>query len=567
MATIQMSVNPEDLSRIPHGDERVSAAEMLVIFGASGDLTKRKLMPALFHLEQGGLLPDRLAIVGVARQPLEDDFAAKMRAAIVSFGGVDAGDPMLDHFMGHLHYFELKFDVPEDYAGLKIELARIAQQRGIGGDRLFYLATAPEFFAGIIENLGAQGMAQPEQGKVAVVIEKPFGHDLNSARALNQQVNAVFNESQVFRIDHYLGKETVQNILVFRFANGIFEPIWNRNYIDHVQITVAETLGVEGRGPFYERAGALRDVVQNHMMELLSLVALEPPSSFEADSVRREKLKVWRAIPSIPVLNAVRGQYGPGQLDGQHVVGYREEARVNPESGVETYAALRLEIENWRWAGVPFYLRAGKRLKKRATEINIQFKQPPLLIFNRLAAAAPCQQIQPNLLTLRIQPDEGIALRFGAKVPTTPEMAVCPVNMDFDYASAFGESSANGYERLLLDAMLGDQTLFAHRDGTEITWALYDADSGGLGSQKAGSLSQLLRRIVGPGVRRSLVGARKTRLAEQPGAEGVSERGESVGHRNYTPTGNGLGLDSTGSAPVRQRSKRPCNRLIRPVYQ
>jgi glucose-6-phosphate 1-dehydrogenase len=290
---------------------------------------------------------------------------------------------------------------------------------------------------------------------------------------LNQQVNAVFDESQVFRIDHYLGKETVQNILVFRFANGMFEPVWNRNYIDHVQITASETLGVEGRGPFYEKAGALRDVVQNHVMELLSFVAMEPPSSFDAEAVRREKVKVWRAIPPIPILNTVRGQYGPGLIDGQHVAGYRDEERVSPESSTETYAALRLEIENWRWAGVPFFLRAGKRMKKRATEISIQFKQPPLLIFNRMAAAGPCPEIQPNLLTIRIQPDEGIALRFGAKVPTTPNMDVCPVIMDFDYAAAFGKSSANGYERLLLDAMLGDQTLFSHRDGVEITWALY----------------------------------------------------------------------------------------------
>jgi len=283
----------------------------------------------------------------------------------------------------------------------------------------------------------------------------------------------VFHENQVFRIDHYLGKETVQNILVFRFANGIFEPVWNRNYIDHVQITAAETLGVEGRGPFYEKAGALRDVVQNHVMELLSFVAMEPPSSFDAEAVRREKVKAWRAIPNIPILNAVRGQYGPGVVDAKKVVGYRDEERVNPESGTETYAAVKLGIENWRWAGVPFYLRAGKRLKKRATEISIQFKQPPLLIFNRMQGGGPCQEIQPNLLTIRIQPNEGIALRFGAKVPTTPEMAVCPVNMDFDYAAAFGTSTANGYERLLLDAMLGDQTLFAHRDGVEVTWALY----------------------------------------------------------------------------------------------
>jgi glucose-6-phosphate 1-dehydrogenase len=468
-----MSVRPEDLSQVPKGEERIPEPGILVIFGASGDLTKRKLLPALFHLRQNDLLPKQFAIVGVARRPLGDEFAADMRAGIVEFGSVEANDPKLDEFVQHISYFALNFDDPASYAGLKAELDRIDKEKGIGGKRMFYLATAPEFIAGIIENLGAQGMAQPEQGHASVVIEKPFGHDLDSARELNRQVNAVFEESQIFRIDHYLGKETVQNILVFRFANGIFEPVWNRNYIDHVQITAAETLGIEGRGPFYEKAGALRDVVQNHMMELLSFVAMEPPSSFDADAVRREKVKVWRAIPPIPILNTVRGQYGPGIVDGQHVAGYRDEERVNPESGTETYAALRLEIENWRWAGVPFFLRAGKRMKKRATEISIQFKQPPLLIFNRMAAAGPCPEILPNLLTIRIQPDEGIALRFGAKVPTTPNMDVCPVIMDFDYAAAFGKSSANGYERLLLDAMLGDQTLFSHRDGVEITWALY----------------------------------------------------------------------------------------------
>ena len=473
MTTIEMKVRPEDLSQVPKGKERIPEPGILVIFGASGDLTKRMLLPALFHLEQAGLLPENHSIVGVARRPLGDEFAEDMREGIVKFGGVEASDPKLDAFVKQISYCALNFDDPASYAGLKAELERIEKERGIGGNRLFYLATAPEFFAGIIENLGAQGMAQPERGEVAIVIEKPFGHDLDSARKLNHQVNAVFHESQVFRIDHYLGKETVQNLLVFRFANGMFEPVWNRNYIDHVQITAAETLGVERRGPFYEKAGALRDVVQNHMMELLSLVALEPPSSFEAESVRREKLKVWQAIPPVPILNAVRGQYGPGIVGGQHVVGYRDEERVNPESGTETYAALKLGIENWRWAGVPFYLRAGKRLKKRATEITIQFKQPPLLIFNRMKASGPCHEIQPNLLTIRIQPDEGIALRFGAKVPTTPEMAVCPVNMDFDYEAAFGKSSANGYERLLLDAMLGDQTLFSHRDGVETTWALY----------------------------------------------------------------------------------------------
>src|SRR5271165_5593365 len=473
MATIQMSVRPEDLSQVKHGAEHIPDPGILVIFGASGDLTKRKLLPALFHLRQNNLLPDKFAIVGVARRPLGDEFAADMRDGILKYGGGDASDPKLDDFVKQISYFPLNFDDPQSYAGLKAELDRIDKEKGIGGDRLFYLATAPEFFAGIVENLGAQGMSHPEQGKTAVVIEKPFGHDLESARLLNQQVNAVFHESQVFRIDHYLGKETVQNILVFRFANGIFEPIWNRNYIDNVQITAAETLGVEGRGPFYEKAGALRDVVQNHVMELLSFVTMEPPTSFESESVRREKLKVWQAIPPIPILNAVRGQYGPGVIKGQRVVGYRDEERVNPESGTETYAALRLTIENWRWAGVPFFLRAGKRLKKQATEISIQFKQPPLLIFNRMQSSGPCSEIQPNVLTIRIQPDEGIALRFGAKVPNTPNMDVCPVNMDFDYAAAFGTSSANGYERLLLDAMLGDPTLFAHRDGVEATWSLY----------------------------------------------------------------------------------------------
>ena len=452
MATIQASVRAEDLSKVPPTEERIPDPGILVIFGASGDLTKRKLLPALFHLRQNDLLPKQFAIVGVARRPLGDEFAQDMREGILSFGGADANDLKIGEFVSHISYFALNFDEPSEYTGLKTELDRIAKEKGIGGDRLFYLATAPEFFAGIIENLGTQGMAQPEQGKVAVVIEKPFGHDLDSARELNQQVNAVFHESQVFRIDHYLGKETVQNILVFRFANGIFEPVWNRNYIDHVQITAGETLGV---------------------MELLSFVTMEPPSNFEAESVRREKLKVFQAIPPIPILNAVRGQYGPGLVGGQHVVGYRDEDRVNPESGTETYAAVKLEIENWRWAGVPIYLRAGKRLKKQATEISIQFKQPPLLIFNRMAASGPCQEIQPNLLTIRIQPDDGIALRFGAKVPNTPGMNVCPVTMDFDYAAAFGKSSANGYERLLLDAMLGDQTLFAHRDGVETTWGLY----------------------------------------------------------------------------------------------
>jgi glucose-6-phosphate 1-dehydrogenase len=473
MATAQLQVSPDDLSKVPSGSERIPEPTIIVIFGASGDLTKRKLLPALYHLEQNGLLPKEFAIVGVARRPLGDEFAADMRAGILEFGGVTEGDPHLDGFIHKVRYFAMNFDDASGYDGLKAELDKIAKEFGIGGNRLFYLATAPEYFTEIIENLGAKGLAKPEQGSVRAVIEKPFGHDLESAKELNRQVNSVFAERQVFRIDHYLGKETVQNILVFRFGNGIFEPVWNRNYIDHVQITAAETLGVEGRGPFYEKAGALRDVVQNHVMELLSFVAMEPPVSFESQSVRLEKLKVWQAIPAIPITNAVRGQYGPGQIKGENVIGYRSEERVDPESGTETYAAVKLEIDNWRWAGVPFYIRAAKRLAKRDTEISIQFKQPPLMIFNRPGSGGDCGEIQPNVITIRIQPDEGISLRFGAKVPSTQNVSVCPVTMDFAYATAFGKSSANGYERLLLDAMIGDQTLFAHRDGVETTWALY----------------------------------------------------------------------------------------------
>ncbi|HEY0795856.1 MAG TPA: glucose-6-phosphate dehydrogenase [Acidisarcina sp.] len=465
-------ISPEDLKQATAGSERIPEPGVVVIFGASGDLTKKKLLPALFHLEQSGLLPKEFSIVGVARRPIKDEFVADMKDGILKYGGVKEGADKLDGFVAKITYFALNFDDNTDgYERLKSFLDGIDKEKGTQGNRLFYLATAPEYFADIINRLGAKGMAQPPQGTVRAIIEKPFGHDLQSARELNDDVNKVFHENQIFRIDHYLGKETVQNVLVFRFANGIFEPTWNRNYIDHVQITASESIGIEGRGPFYEKAGALRDVVQNHMMELLSFIAMEPPVSFEADAVRREKVKVWRSMKPIAISDTVRGQYGPGIVDGQQVKGYREEERVDPSSSTETFAAVKLEIENWRWAGVPIYLRAGKRLPKRTTEITIQYKQPPMLLFNR-SASSPCSEIQPNLITMRIQPDEGISLRFGAKVPT-PDMSVCPVVMNFNYADAFGVSSANGYERLLLDAMLGDATLFAHRDGVEATWALY----------------------------------------------------------------------------------------------
>jgi glucose-6-phosphate 1-dehydrogenase len=468
MATTEIEFSPEQLKEAKSA-ERIPEPAVVVIFGASGDLTKRKLLPALFHLEQSGLLPAEFAVVGVARRPLRDEFAKDMREGILQFGGVKEGDKKLDGFMERVSYYAMNFDDPEGYGKLKTLLEGIDGQHGTKGNRLFYLATAPEYFADIIHQLGAHGMAKPQVGTVHTIIEKPFGHDLASARELNDDVNGVFAEDQIFRIDHYLGKETVQNILIFRFANGIFEPVWNRNYVDHVQITAAEDIGIEGRGPFYEKAGALRDVVQNHVMELLSFVAMEPPVSFEAASMRREKVKVWRSIQPIHLMDAVRGQYGPGMVEGKQVKGYRQEDRVDPNSSTETYAALKIGIDNWRWAGVPFYLRAGKRLAKRATEITIQFKQPPQLLFK--GQSGSCKELQPNLITMRIQPDEGISLRFGAKVPS-PNMEICPVIMDFNYAEAFGKSSANGYERLLLDAMLGDATLFAHRDGVEATWTL-----------------------------------------------------------------------------------------------
>jgi glucose-6-phosphate 1-dehydrogenase len=450
----------------------------VVLFGASGDLTRRKLIPALYNLARGGLLPEKVAIIGFARRPKTDEaFRAEMLAAVREHARtwVD-GDPFLEEFGRSLHYHAGTFEDPAGYRGLADRLRRLDREHGLPGNRLHYLATAPEHFAVIAKQLGDAGIARPggpPANWVRVVVEKPFGHDLESARALNRELREVLDEGQIFRIDHYLGKETVQNILALRFSNEIFEPLWNQKYVSHVQITVAETVGVEGRGGYYDGAGAIRDMVQNHMLQVLSLVAMEPPVAMEADAIRDEKLKVLKAIRRIPPREVdsrvVRARYGRGSILGRDVPAYTEEEGVPPESSTETYVALRLDIDSWRWAGVPFFLRAGKRLPKRSTEICIQFRKPPLRLFE---ADGPCA-ISSNALIINVQPDEGISLRFGAKVPG-PALDVRQVKMDFRYGSSFGIPTADAYERLLLDAMAGDSTLFTRGDEVEAAWAFVD---------------------------------------------------------------------------------------------
>ena len=457
----------------------------VVIFGASGDLTKRKLVPALWSLFQGRVLPEPFAVIGVARSEMSNEtFRSRMREAIADFARVQPpSQKVWERFASCLFYYAGGPADPGLYPGLGAYLRTVEQERGTGGNRLFYLAAPPSIYPHVVTCLGEAGFnrspegisGSPEgpRGWTRIIIEKPFGRDLTSSRALNRTVASVFAEEQVYRIDHYLGKETVQNILVLRFANGIFEPLWNRNHVDHVQITVGETIGVEARGAYYEEAGALRDMIQNHILQLLCLVAMEPPVTFDADPVRDEKTKVMRALrpiaPEAVDAVAVRGQYGPGFVAGQRVKGYREEKGLSPESITETYAALKLRVDNWRWAGVPFYLRTGKRLPKRASEITVQFKQTPHLVFHRNPEALA----QANRLVLHIQPDEGISLSFGAKLPG-PELRIQPVEMDFDYGKAFGGEPPEAYERLLLDAMKGDATLYARGEWVDIAWELLE---------------------------------------------------------------------------------------------
>jgi glucose-6-phosphate 1-dehydrogenase len=450
--------------------ESTPGPSVLVIFGASGDLTKRKLLPAIYHLSRGGRLPAYFAVIGVARTRYSDEeFRQQFRDSLREFAKVDASaDDVARSLESRLFYVQGEMDDPKLYQ----QLAHRLEETGAEG-ALFYLAVPPSVYGTVSERLGAARLSKPERtGWRRIIVEKPFGTDLASARALNTILHQHFDEDQVFRIDHYLGKETVQNLFVFRFGNGMFEPIWNRRYIDHVQITAAETVGVERRAAYYEGAGAMRDMVQNHLMQLLSLVAMEPPTAFTAASVRDRKMDVLASVQ--PLVDAERGlddvvraQYGPGWVLGAEAPGYRYEPGVNPNSMTETYAAVRVTVDSWRWAGVPFYVRTGKRLPKRTTEIAIQFKRPPMEIFRRVTPAS----VSPNLLIINVQPDEGISVRFEAKLPGT-RMQLAPVMMNFRYGTAFGGVVPEAYETLLLDALLGDATLFARHDFVEASWAL-----------------------------------------------------------------------------------------------
>jgi len=463
--------------------ERMAEPCTMVICGATGDLTERKLAPALYNCLLGGFLPPEFTVVGFARRELSDEaFRTHLLAGIDKHSRNRPAKPAIwESFARGIEYHRGDFDDPAAYVELAKRLDRIDRDRGTAGNRLFYLAVPPTLYPEIVNQLDRAGLAAPgdrrrsgsKRGWTRVIVEKPFGSDLESARTLNRELAEVFNETQVYRIDHYLGKETVQNLAVFRFGNGLFEPIWNRRYIDSVQITVAETVGVEGRGEFYDDTGALRDIVQGHGLQLMAMFAMDPPVEFHADDLRDEKLKVLRAVkpmsPADVAANTVHGQYVSGWVEGEKVVSYRDAPEIAPDSQTETFVALKLGIDSWRWAGVPFYLRTGKALPSRVTEIAVQFKQAPLALFAR--AGVP--QIEANILAIRVQPDEGILLRFGAKVPGQG-LQIRNVNMDFRYGSSFAVDSPDAYETLLLDAMIGDASLFTRDDEVERAWEILD---------------------------------------------------------------------------------------------
>jgi glucose-6-phosphate 1-dehydrogenase len=484
VATVEQQPNPliEGLERLP------VHPTTLVIFGGTGDLAKRKLLPAVYNLAHEGALPERFNLIAVSRSDIpNDDYRQMARESITQHSRRETDEQVLDKLLEHLRYVPGTFDDDTIYERLDGELREFDEEAGIPFNRVFYLSTAPEFFPVVVGKLGQHGLNRHEESDVRVVIEKPFGTRLEEALELNRQVLSVLDESQVFRIDHYLGKETVQNMLAFRFANGMFEPIWNRNYIDYVQITAAEDLGVGTRAGYYDKAGALRDLVQNHMLQLLTLLCMEPPVTFSADDVRDEKVKVLHAIK--PPVAVVRAQYSAGMAEGKPVPGYLEEDGVAPDSRTETYAALRLEVDNWRWAGVPIYLRTGKRLARKVTEIAVTLQPVPHLAFQAEGSIG----VQPNQLVMAVQPNEGVSLSLGAKIPGT-RMRIRPVNMEFLYGTAFLSQSPEAYERLLMDAMRGDATLFTRDDEVEGQWRVIDpilerwaAEDGELPTYPAGS--------------------------------------------------------------------------------
>ena len=466
----ESSENPlvEGLERLP------VHPTSLVIFGATGDLAHRKLLPALYNLAHEGSLPERFELIAISRSKMShDEFRAQARESIERFSRRRTDPDVLKGLLSDMRYLPGTFDDDEVYVDLGRTLDEFDELAGERLDRVFYLSTAPQFFPVITGKLGEAGLSRTESTETRIVIEKPFGYDLASARELNAEVLSQFEESQVYRIDHYLGKETVQNLMALRFANALFEPVWNRNYIDNVQITAAEDIGIGGRAGYYEGAGALRDLVQNHMMQLLALLTMEPPATFEANRLRDEKLKVLEAIvpPSPEEVGsmAVRAQYGPGVVGGARVVGYREEDGVAPDSRTETYAALRLHVSNWRWAGVPFYLRTGKRLSRKVTEIAVALKPVPHLAFQSKGSVG----VQANQVILTVQPDEGVSVSLGAKIPGA-QMRIRPVNMEFRYGTSFMSESPEAYERLILDAMRGDATLFTRNDEIEALWGIID---------------------------------------------------------------------------------------------